>query len=152
VKPAKGFSLMELIITLVIVAALLVLGSYGLSSLWARNHLHADTKRLFHALELARSEAIKRNHTIALCPSEDFQHCSDSWNKGYIIVLENPENPGVLFQEKKSTLTHIDSGNVKKLRFRGDGHCLQRATLTLTVPDQRAQRIVLIDSGRVRIE
>ncbi|CAM4421792.1 MAG: hypothetical protein LEGION0398_MBIBDBAK_01289 [Legionellaceae bacterium] len=44
-------------------------------------------RQLISAIHYARTEAIKRNRIIAICPSSDGNHCTSNWNQGYLIFV-----------------------------------------------------------------
>ena len=84
----KGLTLVELVCTMAVVA---ILGTVAVPSLRAflQNAERAATvNSFFHALFLARSEAIKRGEVVSLCRSADGQRCatrSAQWTDGWIV-------------------------------------------------------------------
>jgi type IV fimbrial biogenesis protein FimT len=83
----RGFTLIELIVTISIVGILLALAapSFGEASLGSK--LAATANRLLSSATLARSEAIKRNASITMCASSDGLNCAGSggWEVGWIV-------------------------------------------------------------------
>lgn len=122
------------------------------SSLLNNQATSSDEKRIFHALQWARSEAIKRNTTITICGSSDFHHCQTNWRQGFIVFIDHKKGPThVLYSDKNSGLTDIHSGQLKSFKFYGDGRCLTRGTIYLNTP-KSVSRIVINDSGRIKID
>jgi prepilin-type N-terminal cleavage/methylation domain-containing protein len=151
----NGFTLIELLITMTIVAILLIQSSLWLSPLLDQYTVTSDTNRLFSTLQFARSEAIKRNGVIKVCPSENSNVCSSDWSKGYIVfmdAIDEGHNIKILRAEKSSPLSHIHSGKQKMITYVGDGRCLSRSTFTISSNDTQFQKIVIYDSGRARLE
>ena len=68
----RGFTLIELMITLVIAIVVLSLGIPGIARLKQNSELTTLTNELVSALSLARSEAIKRGDIVKLEPSADW--------------------------------------------------------------------------------
>ena len=86
-KKESGFSLIDLLFTLVLLSILLSLSFPVYNYLVAETRLLALTERITSALNYARSEAIKHRSTVILCPSENGKTCSGQWHNGWIIVL-----------------------------------------------------------------
>lgn len=66
---AAGFTLIELMVTLVVAGVLLAVGIPGYRSLTVGNHLSTVSNQLVSALQVARMEAIKRNGVVQFCGS-----------------------------------------------------------------------------------
>jgi len=85
---ARGLTLTELMITLAVAGILMVIGvpSFRNASLGSR--LSAAANDLLASVQLARSEAIKRNVAVTLCASANGATCAGSggWEQGWIIL------------------------------------------------------------------
>ncbi|MFO6422830.1 GspH/FimT family pseudopilin [Motilimonas sp. KMU-193] len=68
IKPVKiqGFTLMELLIAVAVLAILLSIGVGSYSSLFKKNELRGATESLYSLLTYAKSESIKANTQIAV--------------------------------------------------------------------------------------
>ena len=93
----KGFSLIELIVTLSVASILMTLAVPSFSSFVKDNRLITQTNDFVTALNLARSEAIKRGDRVTVCKSSDQVSCSGSggWNQGW-IVFDDINGDGVV--------------------------------------------------------
>ncbi len=82
-----GFSLVELMITLAIAAILLSMAVPSFSELIKNNRLITQTNDFVTALNLARSEAIRRGSRVTVCKSSDQASCvaGGSWEQGWIV-------------------------------------------------------------------
>lgn len=91
---AQGLTLIELMVTLAVLALVLTLGGPALEGLQHSTRLRAESLRLASAINLARSEAIGRNQPVSLCPSAmastGHAACSGNYAGGW-IVFSNPE-------------------------------------------------------------
>lgn len=89
-KKYSGFTLIELMITLIIVGILLAVGVPSLKSFMQGNQLIAASNELVSALHVARSEAIKLNSRVSICESSDGATCSNtgSWKNGWIVFVD----------------------------------------------------------------
>lgn len=88
-KKYKGFTLIELMITLAIVAILLTVGVPAMKKFLQGSQLIASTNELHSALHIARSEAVKSNARVTICSSDDGTSCSGStnWRDGWIVFV-----------------------------------------------------------------
>ena len=93
----KGFTLIELVVTLTVAGILMAIAAPSMFSFLASNRLTAQTNDLIADLSFARSEAIKRNGTVVICkstnPTAATPICdattSDPWETGRIIFFDN---------------------------------------------------------------
>lgn len=87
---AGGFTLVELMVALLILAVLVVVSAPGLSDLIKNNRMLAQVYAMRAALNGARSEALAQRSSVTFCRSEDGATCSGSeWNKGYIAFIDS---------------------------------------------------------------
>jgi type IV fimbrial biogenesis protein FimT len=61
-----GFTLIELMVTLVVVAVLLAIGVPSMSKLIASNRISTQTNEFVGALSLARAEAVRRSEGVSI--------------------------------------------------------------------------------------
>lgn len=67
----RGFSLLELMITLSIAAILLVIAVPSFRDLMHRNQVSSASNELLASVAYARTEAITRGQLVSMCPSTD---------------------------------------------------------------------------------
>lgn len=84
----RGFTLIELMVTITVLAVLLGIGIPSFRSMIENNRIAAASNDLVSALQLARSEAIKRGIPVVLCASSDQSSCSTAtspvWINGWV--------------------------------------------------------------------
>lgn len=84
---AHGYSLYELLITLLLIALLAGIGLPEFGKMVARNRIATEVNALFHAIHLARKESIMRRQVVSICPSVDGAGCAPGkdWSAGWIM-------------------------------------------------------------------
>lgn len=156
---AVGFTLVELLVTLSVVAILLTLGVGGFRTLIANVKMTNAANSLIGHLQFARSEAVKRGAEVSLCPSTDGTSCvagSDgSWETGYLVRVEGS---GQVLRwvdpSEMGGITVTKGGASSRIVFKADGAATGYAcTLTLCdLGDPSKKRGVIVSNvGRVRI-
>lgn len=85
-----GFTLLELMITISILAILLGIAVPSFMSTIRSNQISATSNDLVAALNLARSEASKRGNTISICASSNGTNCTGAadWNIGWLVFTD----------------------------------------------------------------
>ena len=87
-RPALGFTLVELMMAITVAAILLVIAVPSFRDAALGSRLSAVANNLLASVQLARSEAIKRNQTVTLCASINGSTCAGSgdWEQGWIML------------------------------------------------------------------
>ena len=88
----RGFSVLELLVTILLAALILGIGLPSLGNSIARQRQSAEINALFHALYLARKESIRRRRFVSICPSADGIRCAPGrdWTQGW-LMFENTD-------------------------------------------------------------
>ncbi len=88
----RGFTLYELLITILLVALLTSLAIPSLAGSIARQRQRVEIDALFHAIHRARKESIMRRKVVSLCPSTDGRKClpGRDWSSGW-LMFENKD-------------------------------------------------------------
>ena len=81
----RGLTLVELLSTVSIIAVVNALAGPTLGETFKRNQLRSQAERVMTTLNLARSEAVKRNQPVSVCRSNDGETCSGDWSDGWIV-------------------------------------------------------------------
>jgi len=88
-SPFSGFTLLELMIVLVVLAVALAVGTPSMQKLVHKNRLRTEAQRLLSAINMTRSEAVMRNSPVSMCPStmasSGVAICSGVYADGWIV-------------------------------------------------------------------
>ena len=166
-----GFSLTELLVVSAIAAALVAVAVPSFAGFLATQRSSSTVSRFVASLNLARSEAIKRNARAVLCKSADGNTClSDgAWDQGWLVFHDANNNaqhdPGeeLVLQSAGLAAGYRLSGNFHVSRYvsysaNGSAKLLsgafQAGTFTLCPPQGSGvtpQKIILSGTGRPRV-
>lgn len=87
---SAGFTLLELLITMLLIAILSSLAGPSFVDLIAENRRQSSLGSIFGMLSTARSEAVTRADTVVACGSADQSTCnSTSWENGWIVFADD---------------------------------------------------------------
>lgn len=174
---AKGFTLIELMITIALVAIILGLGVPYFRTTITENRLAAETNNFIASINYARSAAAKYNQSVTMCISSGGDACLDSaigWEEGWIIfndldrdgVLDSGAGENILqigqalpsgytlhatpaFQEKVTfrPFGEVDGNSLGSFRL-----CSPDAGADNEQEDDRARKISINLTGRARVQ
>ena len=100
---AGGFTLVEMMVALLVLAVLIVISAPGFSNLIKNNRMLSHMYAMRAALNGARSEALAQRNIVTLCRSADGAKCchnppadpacsAGDWNTGFIAFLDDNGN------------------------------------------------------------
>lgn len=91
---SRGVSLAELMIVVTMLAILAVLAAPQFTDAVREARLTSQINQLVYALNLARSEAVKRASTVTVCASADGAACATDgrWEAGWIVFADANAN------------------------------------------------------------
>jgi type IV fimbrial biogenesis protein FimT len=94
---AKGMTIIELMIALLILSILMGIAVPSFQQFTANSRATAATNGLVTALNLARSEALKRSAATMVCASADSATCSAStdWATGWLVTSDTNGNGAI---------------------------------------------------------
>jgi type IV fimbrial biogenesis protein FimT len=154
-KPNQaGFSVVELMIAITIVAVLLTMAVPTFKDASLASQLRSSANNLLSSARLARSEAIKRNVPVTLCASSNGTSCGGgAWEQGWIVMTGGT----VLHRQYAAPSGYriIEANGQASLTFPPWGAGATPATITVcrASPSIGAQeRVITIDaSGRADV-
>ena len=173
-KKYSGFTLLELLFGLVVAGILVALAAPSFGSLLVRRQVGAAVDALESDFRLARSEALKRGHSVTICRSGDGKDCepkAGGWEVGWIVfddkdgdtTVDALDGEKVLrWQQPPDGVASIDAtggGNAPagvRYEFRSDGLATAAMGSLIVTPAVGAasgsRRVLCVSSlGRVNV-
>ena len=164
-----GWTLIELMIV-VTIGGLVLTASIPQYRDWiATSQLANEAQQLASSMNLARAEAIKRGHRVNLCRTADRKRCGDAtgWENGWLVFVDTNRNGqidddelvlrveaaaplGIRVTANRPVEDYVSYTSLGNARLLNGG--LQMGTFTLCRPGLRSLKVVLANSGRVRVE
>ena len=145
----RGFTIIELMITLVVLAILVAVAVPNFRNASLGSRLSASANDLLASVQLARSEAIKRNVAVTLCASANGTTCAGSggWEQGWIIVVA-----GTVLQVQQALPNGYlvrQTGGTTQLNFQPIGIGATAATFTVCRddPDGTQERVLTVSAA-----
>jgi len=163
-RDQTGFTALELIVTMAIIAILLTMGVPAVENYSWNLRMKTTMDQLQTDLNLARGHAISHNNQTVICPANDSSDCSgqSAWQNGWIVFTDiNGDR-----QKQDSEPLHRHAGTVSLLsisssrsrnylRFYPNGSA-PGSNVTILFCDTRgaahAGTITVSNSGRIRMQ
>ncbi|WP_022982333.1 GspH/FimT family pseudopilin [Ideonella sp. B508-1] len=172
-----GVTLIELMVSLVVLTILLLIVAPSFVSLMATNKVRTTASDLETALAEARSQAIRLGKRVTVCKSSDGSDCTTSgdWSQGWITFVDTTRSgSSAAVDSGETVLTHgqavhgglvvVGGGGVTQfVSYAPDGQAklmngdIQTGTLricstsTALDDDHRARDLALTGTGRISV-
>jgi type IV fimbrial biogenesis protein FimT len=159
---SHGMTLIELLTAMLVLAILMGLAVPTFSDFAANSRTSAATSDLVTALNVARSEALRRSNLVVACASDDLADCSGAtnWSGGWIVFSDANGDGNVDADELLQTWTGVQSGietraTADRAVYNAMGMAQGAAGITFDIKKTgcsgpRAKRIVMSISGSLR--
>ncbi|MCC8538550.1 GspH/FimT family pseudopilin [Xanthomonas axonopodis pv. poinsettiicola] len=161
---ARGFTLVELLVTIAVVAVLAVIALPSFQGVIRSNQAATTANELVASLALARSEAIRSTRGGGICPSSDGTTCSGQWSNGWIAWSDANANgtfdsgETVLRYTKVNPNMTIDGTGITAIAFDARARRIATADQVLTLRPARCpsrqqlvRTLTVTSTGHTRI-
>lgn len=149
-KMNKGFTLIELMITVAIMSIMLTIGLPSFQSIIATSRLTAATNAMVSALQLARFESIKQHKSVTI------KKTGTAWQDGWDVFVDYDDD-GTLDDGEKLVSYDKLSSNVTAtgnnyVSYDASGRIGSFGTSFLFKTQSECRKVVIAATGRVRVE
>lgn len=110
-KTIKGFTLVELMVTIAVLAIIATLAAPNLSQILKNTKVKTSSGDIFNFLQQARTEAVRLGKTVTVCGSVDGTTCltanKTNWSTGLIAKSSASSTPiqKLTFENSQLTIT-----------------------------------------------
>jgi len=163
----RGITLLELLVALAIAGIVLSMGLPQWGRWMAERDLRDRADALLHALDRARSEAVKRGVRVDVCPAAggECPGLPAAWEGGWTIVAapvagsdapatviarEPAARRGITIRGNRPVADYVSYTSLGYAR-RIDG-ALQMGTFATCRTGYKLRKVILANSGRARVE
>lgn len=172
-RNGAGFTLIELAVTVALLAILLAIAMPSFETLFNQNRLAAASNQVIATLQDARIEAVRQNRRVMICDSSDgdqCQCCQRRWT-GFLLAQPDGENgsKSLAFTRFKAPVELIPGAAFNsrywedRIAYRADGRPAEgawpllskpitvRVCIPTTRPVSNIRDVVLHPSGRLEV-
>ena len=160
-RNSPGFSLVETLVVLIIIAGVLGLAVPDFSTQIIAKEVDVASGRLFQDLQFARVHSIRRGVPVVLCPSEDGTSCllGGQWQQGWIGFEDfnrderRDHAEKILLVGPLTTSVSVKWRSRNWLRFSPDGEAWPNGHFRICSSDlSKARAVIIYRTGRVRVD
>lgn len=167
ISTSRGFSLLEIMVTLAVIGVLVAVGAPNLTDFMRNQRLASSMSDLNSDLQLARSDSIRRNARVLVCPRSTTTSTTcattvttTTWTNGWLVCHDTDNdgacdatsatdpNPMRVRSAPASPLAL--TGPAATVIFLPTGSANAAATFTMTGGTTTTRGIVLSPSGSLR--
>jgi len=156
----KGFTLIELMITVAIISMTMAIGLPSFQSIIASARLTSTTNAMVSALQLARIEALKQHKTVVI------RKKNNDWSKGWEVFVDDlVENKTfdageivlvVTGFDAPSSMIKIDPTYTNYVSYGANGRVNQGGSFLFCYPSTGTatdfRKVIIAATGRIRVE
>lgn len=157
-----GFTLIELVVTLAVAGIIAAMAVPAMQAMVRSGRLSSVTEEMAAAMQVARSEAIRRSAMVTVCGSSDGTTCANStdWDRWIIAGRNNVASDASgaeVIEVIRDTMVPPDvslTGPAAGVRFNPSGLLNAETALSVCVPtastDENQRIVTVMISGAAR--
>ena len=154
---AAGFSVIELMFVVALLAVLLSIGAPALQTMVTNNRISTAAGDLMADFTFARATAINRSQRVGICVSSDQATCTgSSWTQGWIVFMDANSNGNLdpaetivrVHEELAGALTVTPTPDTATVVFRPSGPADASRTFQICKAGYKGRNIAINATGR----
>ncbi|WP_027966166.1 GspH/FimT family pseudopilin [Halomonas halocynthiae] len=149
----SGFTLVELLVTLSVLAMLAVVGVPAWQGLVETHRISADVRSVQQALLYARNQAVTRGQEVSVCAAGGGAHvCGEKhdWKQGWVVFSGDDESVGTVLRVGERLGAHSVTAGRAKAVFNARGEARGSNGSWHFCAGGAGRSLILSSSGRLR--
>lgn len=148
-KQQSAFTLIELMVTIAVLAIIATLAAPNLSQMLHNTKVNTSSGDILSFLQQSRTEAIRFGKTVTVCGSSDGSSClsanKTNWSTGLIATHSGSTTPiqKLTFDSSQLSITGPDT-----ITFNTFGSTTAEHEITVTIPDANTYSVCVEVIGR----
>jgi len=148
-KKQSAFTLIELMVTIAILAIIATLAAPNLSQMLHNTKVNTSSGDILSFLQQARTEAIRLGKIVTVCGSSDGSNClatnKTNWSTGLIAKYSGSTTPiqKLTFESSQLSITAPET-----ITFNSVGSTTAEHEITVTIPDANTYSVCVEVIGR----
>lgn len=148
-KKERAFTLIELMVTIAILAIIATLAAPNLSQMLHNTKVNTSSGDILSFLQQSRTEAIRLGKTVTVCGSSDGSSClsanKTNWSTGLIATHSGSTTP---IQKLTFDSSQLSVTGPEIITFNTFGSTTAEHEITVTIPDANTYSVCVEVIGR----
>lgn len=148
-KKQSAFTLIELMVTIAILAIIATLAAPNLSQMLHNTKVNTSSGDILSFLQQSRTEAIRLGKTVTVCGSSDGSSClsanKTNWSTGLIATHSGSTTP---IQKLTFDSSQLSVTGPETITFNTFGSTTAEHEITVTIPDANTYSVCVEVIGR----
>lgn len=146
----QGFTLVELLITVSLLAIITSIAVPALGDLIAFSRQQALLTQVQDAVQKARTKAVMHRQAVVLCGTGDGTTCTRDWSRGWLTMMEESAEVLTVTQLAADELRWSGFGD-QRVRFNENGTSRNNGRFYQCYKQRIAWQLILSRQGRLKL-
>ncbi|CAA0269394.1 putative type IV pilus biogenesis protein [Alteromonas alvinellae] len=156
----RGLTLLEMLVAVAVLTIILTTVAPSIQSVLIKNRITSDINNLSAVVQRARFTAVDEQASVVLCPTENYEACTNSWKKAKMVFVDTNGNgsrdnsEALIIASDPLNSANAIYGVTGSLSFDEQGAISTAATITLCPKDNDddyASALLLSLYGRISV-